>query len=415
MGVVGDDGPVPNEVHEHLHGLLLQGRVLHVAVPDAGELGYVRGNVPLRIYKGVEDLPDLPAGEDHRADLRHPVVQGVEAGRLNVKGHKLRVQGQLALADDGAVAVHVVYKIALQAVDDLDPVLFPRLPHVREGLGHAVVRDGDGGHAPVGGPLDDGRRVRQRVQRRKAGMHVQLHPLFRGLVGPYVALALHDASGVQHHVVVILAVNDLALDHHMVALGNLVDHRLVVLGAEEAGDADGVGPVRHVEAEHRAAPLLEPAAGDGHHVPLDGDLARFQRDGVHGHGPLPYGPAKEHISLGRRAGAAWRGMHRRGGGGHSGPGKIGDEPRAAEAVVGLEALGEPRHLHGRGHGGKPGADRKGHFRRVHLHIRHIGLFKASGVIFQILAAGKDAEEGAVLAHGRPSFSISATRASQRRS
>ena len=229
MGVVGNDGPVPGKVDEHAHGLILQRRAGHVAVLDAGQLRNVGGNVHLGVHKGVEHLFDFAAGEDDRADLGHAVVHGVQAGGLNIKGHKFRVQGQLALAHDGAVAVHVVYIVTFQTVNDLDAVLFSRLPHVREGLGHAVVGDGDGGHAPVGRPFYNSRRVRQRVQGGETGVHVQLHPLFRGVVRADVPLALHNVPGVQHHVLVVLAVNDLALDHQMVALGDLADDGLVVV------------------------------------------------------------------------------------------------------------------------------------------------------------------------------------------
>ena len=63
---------------------------------------------------------------------------------------------------DGNAVVHIVDKIPLHAVEDLD--LVPGgMPGVREGLGYAVIRDGNGGMAPADGLLDDLLRVRQGV------------------------------------------------------------------------------------------------------------------------------------------------------------------------------------------------------------------------------------------------------------
>ena len=411
MGVVGDDGPVADEVHEHLHGFLLLGGPGHIAVPDAGELGDVRGNVPLRVHKGVEHLFDLPAGEDHRADLGHAVGLGIEAGGLNVKGHKLRVQGQLALAHDGAVAVHVVDEVALQPVDDLHAVLLPRLPHIREGLGHPMVSDGDGGHAPIGRPLDDGGRVGEGVQGGKTGVHMQLHPLHWGLVGPDIALALHDVPGVQHHVVVILGVDDLPLDDEMVPHVDAVNDALVLLRAEEAGDAHGVGAVGNVKAQHRAAPLLQAAAGDRHHVALHRHLAGFQGEGAHGHRALLDGPAHQHVPLGGAAGLE-AGV-RRCGRGQLGPGIFRYQTYAAETVVVFQPVADGSDVHRGGHGSKPGADGHQPLRLVDLHIGDIALVQPPGAAADGLAAGEDGEKGSVFAHAcSPSLSISSTSRSQ---
>ena len=65
--------------------------------------------------------------------------------------------------------VNVVDEIALDAVQNFD--LIPRgVPGVRKGLGHAVVRDGDGGMAPADGLLDHGLGVRQSVHVAHPGM-----------------------------------------------------------------------------------------------------------------------------------------------------------------------------------------------------------------------------------------------------
>ena len=172
IGVVGDDGPVPGEGQEGLHGRLLRGGPRHVGVPDAGEGGDLLRDVHPGVGEGVEFFQNLAAAEDHRADLGHAVVHGVEARGLDVEGHEFRVQRQGTLAVDGAVAAHIVHKIALAAVDYLHAVLFAGLPHVRESLHHAVVRHRDGGHAPVGGSGHYVRGLGESVQRGKARVHV---------------------------------------------------------------------------------------------------------------------------------------------------------------------------------------------------------------------------------------------------
>ena len=234
MRIVRDDGTVTDEVDEHLHGFFFLGRARNVAVADAGELGDVRRDVALRVDEGVEHLLYLRAGEDDGTDLGHAVVHRVEAGRLYIEGDKLRIERELALADDGAVAVHVVYEIALLAVDDLDAVLLAGLPHIREGLSDAVIGDGDGGHAPIGRARDDRIRIGERVKGRKARVHMQLDTLFLGIVGADIALALHYIARVEHHIVIIFGIDYLALNDDMVAFFDLVDNALVVLGAEKA-------------------------------------------------------------------------------------------------------------------------------------------------------------------------------------
>ena len=394
--VVGDDGPIPHEGHELLQGLLFLWRALHVAVADAGQLRDVRRDVALGIDKGVENLEDLVPGKADGADLGHAVGLGVEAGGLDVEGHKLRVQRQARLADDGAVAVHVVDVVGLHAVDDLDAVLLARLPHVREGLGHAVVRDGDGGHAPVGCPLHDGGGVRQRVQGGEAGVHVQLHALFLRVIRAHIALALHDVPRVQDHVVVVLGVDDLALDDQVVAGTDLIDDGLVVLRAQKARDAHGVGAVGDVKAEHGAAALGERPAGDGHHVALHGDLAGFQRQGVHGHRMLLDGPAHQHrargLCAGARLGRGRRGRARL-------PGIVRHDADAREGVVALELLGQALQVDRRGHGGKPGGHREGSLRGVHPDVRDICLVQAPRRGGKAGASGENCQKRRVLGHG----------------
>ena len=395
VGVVGDDGPVADEGHEGPEGVLLLRRALHVGVPDAGERGDVGRDVALGVDEGVEGLEDPVAREADRADLGHAVRLRVEAGGLDVEGDELGVERQGAFADDGAVAVHVVDVVGLHAVDDLDAVLFARLPHVGEGLGHAVIGHGNGGHAPVGGALDGLLGVGQRVEGGKAGVQMQLHALLLRVVGADDALALDDVARVEHHVVVVFGVDDLALHRQVVAGLHRVDDGFVVLGAQKAGHAHGVGAVGEVEAQHGGPAFGDGAAGDGDDVALHAHPPGFERERVHRHGALLDGLA--HQNAARRLFGT-----RRGGGlrrSRALPGIVRRDGHALQLVVGADAGGQSVELHGRGHGGKARRDAQRPLLHVHLHVGDEGLVQPARRGAQSLAAGKDCQKGCMFAHG----------------
>ena len=101
------------------------------------------------VHKGLEPLGDLAVAQHHRADLRDGLPVHLQAGGLDVEADVSHPsKGLILVAVDGDPVVQVVDEIALHAVEDLD--LVPGgVPGVREGLGHAVVRDGDGRVAPA--------------------------------------------------------------------------------------------------------------------------------------------------------------------------------------------------------------------------------------------------------------------------
>ncbi len=384
VGVVGDQRTVAAEVHKHPQRLFLLGRSGDVAVANAGQLGDIGRDRLLGVDKGVELLFDLTAREQHRADLGHAVVHGVETGRLDVEGDKLTVQRQLGVADDGAVAVHVVEVIGLHAVDDLDAVLFPGLPHIREGLGHAVVGHGDRGHAPVGRALDDGGRIGEGVHGRKTGVQVQLHALFLGLVGADRLLPLHDVARLEHHVVVEFIIGDLTLDDQMVAGGDLVDDAAVVLLPQIAGDVNRVRQIGQIEAQHSAA-LLCGFGVDGDNVALDRDAAGFERQRVHRDALLLDGAAKEHIAVtaARRRSAAFGGQR------HRAPYAlrvVRHDAYACQGKLRLDAVTQCRDIAWRGHHRKVRADLHGHLTHIHPRVGDIHIIQPAAGIFPGLAA-----------------------------
>ena len=156
--------------------------------------------------------------------------------------------------------VHIVYIISFTAVEYLDVVLRTRhlglgggLHGVGEGLGAAVVRDGDGPVAPGGCLLDGGSRIGQGVHVGHIGVQMQLHPLVFGGVQPLGSLVGQDGDGVQHHFV-IEAVDD-GLAQHLDPGANLggLHNGLALLQIplpEVAVDSDGAGVVGDVKVHH---------------------------------------------------------------------------------------------------------------------------------------------------------------------
>ena len=119
---------------------------------------------------------------------------------------------------NGKGAVNIVHKIALKAVDYLDSVLFARFPHIRKSLQNSVIGDRYCRMAPISGALYYLGRLGERVKGGKTRMYMKLDPLFLGIVGANMLLALHDMPRLDDHILVIAAVIDNAGDNDVVAL-----------------------------------------------------------------------------------------------------------------------------------------------------------------------------------------------------
>ncbi len=294
LRVVGRQGPPVDELQEVRQGLLGRGRVLEHLVGDARKADDLRRQPPPGVHEGLEALGNLSVPEDHRADLRDGLPVHPEARGLDVEADDLPVQGDVLGPVDGDPVVHVVDEIALHPVEDLD--LVPGgVPGVGEGLGHAVVRDGDGGVAPADGLLDDLLGVRQGVHVAHLGVEVELHPLHRGGVLPLLMVRRVDALGVQLNVLAVPGGLHLPLDRqpHAGLHGPL--QGLGLLGRQVFLDGDGPRAVGHVEAEPPeprppGLPALkkEDLAGDG-------GLSHFDVQLRHGHGPGLHRLAHQHL------------------------------------------------------------------------------------------------------------------------
>ena len=172
----------------------------------------------------------------HRANLRDALLFGGKPGGFQVEADKLPVQGSGAVPHRRGH--QVVDKIGLCAVNDLEVRVL--LADVRlgvhglgEGLGHPVVRDGHGLLAPSVGLVDQVRGGGDAIQVGHAGVQVQLHPLFHGVVHHLHLVHSGNGPGPQHVFPVVPVIfqgaphqNGLALFQlvQLLALGGVLNH-----------------------------------------------------------------------------------------------------------------------------------------------------------------------------------------------
>ena len=291
---MGGQGPSVHELQKVRERLLELGRVLQHIVGDARQADDLRRQTAVWVHKGLEPLADLAVAQHHRADLRDGLPVHLQSGGLDVETDELSVQRTVQPAVDGHAVVDVVDEIPLDAIEDLD--LVPSgMPRVREGLGHAVVRDGDGGMAPADGLLDHLFRIRQRVHVAHFGMQMELHALHRSGVLPLRVLKDIDVVGVELNILAVPGGLHLPLDGepHPGLDGAL--QGLGLLGGQVFLDGDGVRIIRHVEAQppHAGPPGLP--ALKGKDLARHGGRAHFQIQVPHGTGPGFDGAAHQNL------------------------------------------------------------------------------------------------------------------------
>jgi len=396
VGIVRDDRPPAHEVKKLPHGLRLIGRAGHIGVRDTGQPRDLGRDGHMRVDKGVKLRLDLAAGKEHRADLRHAVRIEVQAGRLDVKGDELRIKRQRALPVHGERAVHVIDEVALLTVDDLHAVFFRRLPHIRERLRHTVIRHGDGRMSPIGRARHEIRGVGDGVERRVARMQVQLHALFRRVVGTDDLLPLHDVARLEHHVFIVFAVIDLALHAQPHALVDEADDGLVVLGAQKARHAHAARAVGHVKRKHGRAVLCNLAAADGKDLALKRDVAALERELVHGRDvrALRDGLAHEHLGLGLLLGLFLLRCR-----------VFRLDLYAAQPKLRREQLLNIRALDRRRHTRKPRVQQHRHALALDEHVEHLRLVKTAAAILQGRTVGEHIEKRDFFAHSFLTFRL----------
>ena len=269
-------------------------RVSKHGVGDTGQADDLRRQTAVGVHKGLEPLRDLTVFQHHRTDLRDGLPVHFQSGGLDVKADEFVIQAAVLGAVDYHPVVNIVDKIALHAVKDF--YFIPRgMPGVWEGLGHAVVRDGDGGMTPADGLLDDLLGVRQCVHIAHLRVEMQLHTLHRGGVLPLLMLNDIDVVGIKLDVLAVPGRLHLALDAqpHTGLDGAL--QALGLLGGQILLDSDRVGVVRHVKAQppHTGPPGLPALKGE--HLAADRGGAHFQIQFLHGTGSGLDGVAHQHL------------------------------------------------------------------------------------------------------------------------
>ena len=273
IGIMRNYGAIADKFEEAFHCLGLARRALNVAVCYAGKLRDLGRDVHAGVNEGVERFFNLASCINNRAYLGHAVEACVEAGGLNIEGHHFVVHISVAAAVNGKTSVHVVDKIALAAVDDLNAVLFAGLPHIGECLQNAVVCDGYGRVSPICRALNYSGWVGQSIERGETGMRMQLNALFLGVIRAYVFLSDNYVFRLKDYILVIAAVGNKAVYYEMIADVYLVDDRLIVLGAKKFYNPYRACEVCYIKAQHGSVALFELAAGDLKNIALDSDTA----------------------------------------------------------------------------------------------------------------------------------------------
>ena len=305
IGIVGHQHPVSDEVQEFGQHLF-DGRCPHQhIVGNAGELHDLLIQRPSGMDKGLEAVLLHAALQHHGADLNNFIRPGAEAGGLQVKGHIFLAEGHLLIAVNHNAVIHIVDIVAFAAIEDLDILvgachlgLARRLHGIGEGLGHAVVGDGDGSVPPGRRLLDGCGGIGQGVHVAHGGMQMQLHPLFPG--GGILPLGHgtgHDGVGLEHHIVFKPVLDELALHPQDGAHLHGIEDGLSLFGLQEPGDPDGICVIRHIELDHEGIALGQLLVIHRKDLALDDDGAHIHGHLVHGNGLAPEGFSVNHRTV----------------------------------------------------------------------------------------------------------------------
>ena len=235
---------------------------LHLGVTEAGtaEIGSIKSAA------GIGGLLGLGIGDTFRVTLTADPVEEIVLAKKILKAVGLRKDGPelISCPTCGRTQIDLIpmaHKVEelLKGVDK--PITVAVMGCVVNGPGEAREADyGIAGGRGKGLLFKKGRvlgtypydelcgRVGQGVKGGKPGVHMQLHPLFRGIIRPDILLALHYVPRVKHHIIVIFGIYYLPLYHNMVAGVHLVYYALVIVRADKTGNADRITSVRYIKA-----------------------------------------------------------------------------------------------------------------------------------------------------------------------
>ena len=245
-------------------------------------------------------------------------MDGGKAGGLNIEHHiGLPHQGLSLLIDDNVP--QVIHQVCLHTINDLEEILsvrigvsrlfpfsflcFPQiLPHmigIGERLCHAMIRDGNGRHAPFVCPFYNILRLGNTVHIAHLRMAVEFHPLADAVIlaaGAEIGNFLDAHQRTDGQLVVKFIHHGHTLEFHkgagFDAAGNLC--HLVISGKQL--DGHGVRKVCHVKDENGLFISDFPFIQIHNHA-ADSDFSHLSQNFIHAHGLALKVSAIEHIGV----------------------------------------------------------------------------------------------------------------------
>ncbi|MPM31495.1 hypothetical protein SDC9_78050 [bioreactor metagenome] len=184
---------------------------------------------------------------------------------------------------NGHPVVQIVDEIALHAVENLDFVS-GSVPRVGKGLGHAVVRDGNGGMAPADGLTHHLLRVGQRVHAAHAGVQMQLYPLYLGGIFPFLVRGGPDEEGCHLDILPVPGRLHFSLHRHPHARLQFPVQLSGFGGGEVFLNRQGPGVVRQVQTHAPKSGAARLSALKGENLADNSCLSGFQVQRPHRHG-----------------------------------------------------------------------------------------------------------------------------------
>ena len=178
---------VAGKIQKRLHRVALRRRAGDHFVGDAGEFGYIFGDMRSGVDESIERFGDDTAAVFYGAYFGYCAMDGRKPGGLDIE-HGERAFGKAHVFvpfEPVYRARGVVDKIPFYAVERLDRGFgfFERGHYLGERLDVAVVGHGDGGHAPSRGGRHPVCGIAERVVGGKRGVKMQLHALFGSGIG----------------------------------------------------------------------------------------------------------------------------------------------------------------------------------------------------------------------------------------
>ncbi len=180
---------VPAERHKIRQRLVLQRGILHHVVFNAGQLGDLRRNLPLRIHKGIESFHHFQSAHLYRTNFNHPVGNRRKPCGFQIKNNQFirqRSCQRLGYTPLNRLCA-VVYLICLDAKQQLK--FAPGTPNgihlihgIRISLTHAMIGNGKCGMSPLVSSAHQLVRRRYGIHHRHIRMTMQFHTLLRCFV-----------------------------------------------------------------------------------------------------------------------------------------------------------------------------------------------------------------------------------------